>query len=88
MSDPQLFEPPEPVAVPASRRPLLAPGDAAKRLRVIATGMRAAADSGLARPVLAADIAVAAVVLAWVGLRDEPDRVELAPRSRFDRLDR
>jgi hypothetical protein len=35
----------------------LAPGDAAKRLRVIATGMRAAADSGLARPVLAADIA-------------------------------
>ena len=56
MSDPQLFEPPEPVAVPASRRPLLAPGDAAKRLRVIATGMRAA-DSGLARPVLAADIA-------------------------------
>jgi hypothetical protein len=57
VSDPQLFEPPEPVAVPASRRPLLAPGDAAKRLRVIATGMRAAADSGLARPVLAADIA-------------------------------
>jgi len=57
MSDPQLFEPPEPVAVPASRRPLLAPGDAAKRLRVIATGMRAAADSGLARPVLSADIA-------------------------------
>jgi len=31
---------------------------------------------------------VAAVVLAWVGLRDEPDRVELAPRSRFDGLDR
>lgn len=57
MSDPQLFEPPEPVAVPASRRPLLAPGDAAKRLRVIANGMRAAVDSGLARPVLAADIA-------------------------------
>ena len=33
-------------------------------------------------------IAVAAVVLAWVGLRDEPDRVELAPRSPYDGLDR
>lgn len=31
---------------------------------------------------------VVAVVLAWVGLRDEPDRVELAPRSPYDRLDR
>jgi len=39
-------------------------------------------------PLLFVALAVAAVVLAWVGLRDEPDRVELAPRSRFDRLDR
>ena len=68
MSDPQLFEPPEPVDVPASRRPLLAPGDAAKRLRVIATGMRAAADSGLARPVLAGDIADLEVVRRASGM--------------------
>ncbi len=68
MSDPQLFEPPEPVAVPASRRPLLAPGDAAKRLRVIATGMRAAVGSGLARPVLAGDIADLEVVRRASGM--------------------
>lgn len=39
-------------------------------------------------PILFVALAVAAVVLAWVGLRDEPDRVELAPHSRFDGLDR
>ena len=39
-------------------------------------------------PLLFATPVVAAVVLAWVGLRDEPDRVELAPRSPYDRLDR
>lgn len=39
-------------------------------------------------PLLFIALAVAAVVLAWVGLRDEPDRVELAPRSPFDGIDR